>query len=168
MASDSSPEHYSPTQIVLHWIVVIGVITQLSLNEPIVRVIDAYRSGETPLPSDMTFAWIHVAVGSTVLLSVLGRLFLRVRRGVPKPVPGTTRLAARSADFVHLALYALLLAVVVTGILTWNGAAPLGGVHFGLAVALVVLIAGHAGAALYNQFVRKDGTLLRMTRFANK
>jgi hypothetical protein len=91
MASDSSPEHYSPTQIVLHWIVVIGVITQLSLNEPIVRVIDAYRSGETPLPSDMTFAWIHVAVGSTVLLSVLGRLFLRVRRGVPKPVPGTTR-----------------------------------------------------------------------------
>lgn len=164
MRNRPTPEHYSPTQIVLHWVVLIGVITQIALHEPIVRVMAAFRAGEAPAAGDMNFAWIHVTVGSTILVCVLARIYLRLRQGAPRHAPGTPPLVAKLASIVHWMLYALLLAIVATGLLTWNRIASLGGLHFGLTVALVLLIAGHAAAALYNQFVRKDGTLLRMTR----
>jgi superoxide oxidase len=63
---------------------------------------------------------------------------------------------------MHWSLYGLLLAMVVTGMLTWNEIAPLGGLHFILSTALFFAALAHAAAALFNQFVRKDGTLARM------
>ena len=56
----------------------------------------------------------------------------------------------------------VLLAMVVTGILTWNNIAALGGVHFAINVALFFLVLGHAAAAICNQLLRKDRTLRRM------
>ena len=50
----------------------------------------------------------------------------------------------------------------VRGGLTWNGIAPLGDLHFAINILLFVLALAHAGAALFNQFVRKDGTLRRV------
>lgn len=46
--------------------------------------------------------------------------------------------------------------------MTWNGVADLGYVHWLLNIVLFALITTHAAAALFNQFVRKDGTLARM------
>jgi len=63
---------------------------------------------------------------------------------------------------MHKALYGLLLAMVVTGMLTWNEIAPLGDLHFWLANALFFAALAHAAAAIFNHFVRKDGTLARM------
>lgn len=158
----STPLTYRPAQIILHWVVVLGILAQWALHEPIVRVVEAMRIGVTPVGSDVTQAWVHVSVGSAICLAVLARLYLRARFGAPAHAPGTPELQARMATWMHRALYATLLAMVVTGGLTWNGIAPLGDAHFLINILLFALALAHAGAALFNQFVRKDGTMRRM------
>ena len=156
------PTAYRPAQIWLHWIVVIGVILQIGFNEAIVRVVDARNFGQEADPADMTWAWFHVGIGSVILLAVIARLVLRFRYGVPGHAPRTSVAQARIATIMHNTLYGLMLAMVATGMLTWNEVAPLGGLHFLLANALFFAALAHAAAALFNQFVRKDGTLARM------
>ncbi|MCF1710279.1 cytochrome b/b6 domain-containing protein [Tabrizicola sp. J26] len=153
---------YRPAQIWLHWSVVIGVIVQIGFHDPIVAVVDAREAGQAPTASDVSLAWVHVGVGSLILLAVLARLYLRWRHGTPGHAPGTSVLQARSATLMHAVLYGLLLAMVVTGMLTWTGIAPLGGLHFAINVALFFSALVHAAAAIFNQVVRKDGTLARM------
>lgn len=97
-----------------------------------------------------------------ILLAVIARLILRWRLGTPGHAPGTPALQARIASIMHAALYGLLLAMVVTGMLTWNGIASLGSVHFAINIVLFFAALAHAGAAIFNQFIRKDGTLARM------
>ncbi len=157
-----TPALYRPAQIWLHWIVVIGVILQIGFNEAIVAVVDARETGQAAADADMTWAWFHVGIGSVILLAVIARLYLRFRHGVPGHAPGTSAAQARVATVMHNALYGLLLAMVVTGMLTWNEFAPLGGLHFALSAALFFAAIAHGIAAIFNQFVRKDGTLARM------
>ncbi|MFK7993074.1 MAG: cytochrome b [Granulosicoccus sp.] len=162
MTTRAVPDRYRPAQIILHWVVVVGVITQIAIHESIVRFTDALATGTTPGSTDTVLAWMHVSVGSTILLAVLARLYLRFRYGAPGHAPGTPPMQARMADFVHRLLYVLLLGMALTGMLTWNGIAPLGDLHFYINVVLFFVVLGHAGAAIYNQLVRKDGTLRRM------
>ncbi len=157
-----APTAYRPAQIWLHWAVVAGVIFQISFNEAIVAVVNARETGQSPKEVDVTWAWVHVSVGSIILLSVLARLYLRWRHGAPGHAPGTSQAQAKIAAAVHWLLYGLLLAMVVTGLLTWSEIAPLGGVHFAINVALFFTALAHMAAAIINQFVRKDGTLSRM------
>ncbi|GGO30330.1 cytochrome b [Gemmobacter aquaticus] len=157
-----APTAYRPAQIWLHWIVVIGVILQIGFNSAIVAVVDAREAGQVPTDADITWAWFHVGIGSVILLSVIARLVLRFRHGVPGHAPGTSAAQARIASIMHNTLYGLLLAMVVTGMLTWNEIVPLGGLHFALSTALFFAALAHGLAAIFNQFVRKDGTLARM------
>ena len=157
------PQAYRPAQIWLHWIVVLGVILQIAIHEPIVRVLTARDAGTAADASDVTLAWVHVSIGSVIMLAVIARLILRWRHGAPAHAPGMSETQARLASAMHSALYGLLLGMVVTGMLTWNGIAPLGSVHFAINIALFFAALAHAAAAIYNQVVRKDGTLSRMT-----
>lgn len=163
-----APENYRPMQIVLHWVVVLGILLQWTFNEQIARVANAQQRGFDAPEGDLTMALLHVGIGSAIFLAVLGRLYLRYRYGVPDHAPGTSKIQSAIATWMHRALYAVLIAMVVTGGLTWNGVAALGGVHFGLNTVLFVLALAHAAAALFNHYVRKDGTLKRMalTRFS--
>jgi cytochrome b561 len=162
MSTQATPASYRPAQIILHWVVVVGVLFQFGANEQIVRVNEAQRAGEVPAAGDVTLALMHASVGSVVLLAVLARFFLRYKYGAPSHAPGTPPLQATIATTVHWALYGILVLIILSGMLTWNGVANLGDAHFFLGTALFFLIIAHAGAALYNQFVRKDGTMRRM------
>jgi len=162
MSEAATPTQYRPAQIILHWVTVVGLVTQIAIHEPIVRVTEAMASGTDPVAGDLPLAWLHVGVGTTVLIAVLARLYLRYRYGAPGHAPGTSPLQAKLADLMHRTLYVLLLAMVITGMVTWNGLAPLGGLHFLINVAIFFLVLAHVAAALYNQFVRKDGTMDRM------
>ncbi len=161
------PQAYRPAQIILHWVVFSAIWVQWLFNEPIKRTVEAIQTGGTPTSGDATLAWVHVGFGTTILLAVLARLYLRSRYGAPAHAPGThtpgtPEMQAKIATWMHRALYAALVAMVITGGLTWNGVADLGKVHWFLNILLFALIAAHAAAALFNQFVRKDGTLQRM------
>ena len=156
------PTAYRPAQIMLHWVVVLGILVQWMVNEPIARTVRAISDGRSPATGDLPLAWLHVAVGSAIFLAVLARLYLRYRHGAPDHAPGTSPVQALIATWMHRALYAVLLAMVVTGGLTWNGVAAAGGLHFTFNIVLFALALAHAAAAVFNQFIRKDGTLNRM------
>ncbi len=153
---------YHPAQIILHWVVVIAIVLQIAFHESIVNVSAAIHDGKTPPPQDMNFAWFHVIIGSIIFFAVIARLYLRFTQGAPAPTPGKSIIQTKIAHTVHWLLYVLLLAMVITGGLTWNGVADLGGLHGVMNIILFFLAVGHALAAVINHFVRKDGTLHRM------
>ncbi len=158
----NAPTSYRTAQIILHWVVFAAIWVQWLFNEPMKRTIKAMQTGATPVGNDMTMAWVHVGFGSTILLAVLARLYLRYRYGAPGHAPDTSPTQAMIATWVHRALYACLIGMVITGGMTWNGVADLGYVHWLLNLVFFGLITAHALAAIFNQFVRKDGTLARM------
>ena len=158
----NAPTSYRRSQIILHWVVFAAIWVQWLFNEPMKRTIEAMQTGATPAGNDMTTALVHVGFGSTILLAVFARLYLRYRYGAPGHAPGTSPMQAKIATSVHWSLYGVLIAMVVTGGMTWNGVADLGYVHWLLNIVLFALITAHAAAAIFNQFVRKDGTLARM------
>ena len=109
---------------------------------------------------------MHIIVGSLVLAFALWRLVLRYSRGVPAAPEGESRLMTRAGWASHVALYALMIALPVTGLLAWfGGINALADLHGGVLKALLWgLIALHVLAALYHQFILKDGLLNRMRK----
>ena len=69
-----------------------------------------------------------------------------------------------AAAAMHWTLYLVLLAAPVSGLVAYYGIADVGDLHGLSRPILIVLVALHVLAALYNQYVRKDGTLTRMLR----
>ena len=70
------------------------------------------------------------------------------------------------AGLVHWSIYALMIALPVTGLLAWYGGiedlAELHGEF--LKVLLWAMIAAHVAAAFYHQFVLKNGLMDRMRK----
>jgi cytochrome b561 len=122
-------------------------------------------------------------LGLTVFGLVWLRLIARWLHPAPKAVVGAGWERAL-AKLMHLALYALMIGLPLLGWLTLSAAGkpiPLFGLelpalvganqdlagelkelHETLAVAGYWLIGLHAAAALFHQYVRRDGTLQRM------
>ncbi|AIT79896.1 cytochrome b [Novosphingobium pentaromativorans] len=158
-----------------HWTLAILVILNLAsglLHEPLEDVIQL-----------MT---VHKSIGLIILLVTIGRIVWRLRWTKP-PLPGSiSPLERMAASATHLAFYALMLIMPLTGwIFSSAGKYPLsffglflwpklpiskdgplaGPAHEGheilgwLMLALVVL---HIAAALRHHFLLKDGILRRM------
>jgi cytochrome b561 len=159
----TAPKGYSARQIRLHWIVTVLIVLQFVLHDAMSEAWDLIEDGQTP-----AFHWLvlsHVIGGVLVFIFALWRLALRATRGVP-PAPLTEPpVLARAAHFGHLALYALMIAMPLSGMAAWfGGLEPAAEVHEVLRIVLLALIAGHVLAALWHHFWLKDGLLLRMKR----
>ncbi len=151
------PASYSWAQIVLHWTIAVLVVWQLFFSgRPRFHV----TSTTTDLWS-MTSQSSHVWVGLLILLLVAIRIALRLVLGAP-PADDSNRLAATAARGAHFLFYALLLFMPITGILAYYGGLPVGGLHEAGQPVFVALIAVHAAAALWHQFVKRDGLMRRM------
>ena len=111
-------------------------------------------------------AWVHIVTGVLVLAFAVWRLALRVTRGVPAAPAGESNLMKLAGEAGHWALYALMLAMPITGLLAWyGGVTSLAGLHGDiLKVLLIVMIGLHVVAALYHQFMLKDNLLNRMRK----
>lgn len=159
----------------LHWAMAALLLSQLGLG---VSMVDRWQAWTTPAMQ------LHKAFGVLALLLVLLRLANRLRfraPPLPRSIPALQRALARAS---HWALYALMLALPLTG---WamHGAAGLpvriGGfvlpalmhadlarygllreLHAWLAYGLLALVLVHAGAALYHAWVRRDGVFEHM------
>lgn len=69
---------------------------------------------------------------------------------------------AVAGDLTHWKFYGLLVAVPVSGLLTYYGVRDLGDIHGLARPVFIVLIGIHAAAAVFHQVVMKDGTPARM------
>lgn len=154
---------YSFTQIRLHWIVAALVVFQLIFGEDMT---DAWRTlqrgGEV---SAGTMVWTHILAGIAVLALALWRLPLRLTRGVPEAPVGEGALMKLAGAAGHWGLYALMIAAPVSGLLAWyGGIASMGEIHEITKPLLIIVIALHVLAALFHQFVLKDGLVARMRK----
>ncbi len=156
----ATPRGYSGLQIALHWTVVVLVALQMFLlNESIGDLHD----GEAVSPTGEFLADLHVAAGIAVFVLALARLYLRFTRGVP-PLPENEPYPMKlAAHAVHVALYALILLMPVTGALAWwLGLETMREIHSIGENVIMIVVGLHIVGALYQHFWAKTDVLRRM------
>lgn len=166
----------------LHWTIAALILVLIAMG---------YIMGE--LPRSPKYFWVynlHKSIGLTVLVLMLIRLVWRLIAGAPKPVPGTPMWQNLAAHATHWAIYALALAMPISGWLYDSASGLRALTYFGLfnvpklvqpnpevkdiahevheygALILIALILMHAGAALYHHLILRDATLSRMLPLA--
>jgi cytochrome b561 len=174
----NSTEGYGAVPQALHWITVALVILAWFLGQ----FDDIFPKGAARAAS----LYVHNSAGLAVICILFLRLFWRL---VDPPPPIESTILGAWLDYAgklaHYVLYALLLAVPISGIVLQfarGDALPLFGlteipspwtadrayarslkeIHEIFANALVILAASHAVAALIHHWVLRDRTLLRM------
>jgi len=170
-----STAKYNARARTLHWLIAIGVILNLItgvLHEPLEKTVNL-----------MPF---HKSVGLTILVLSVLRLLLRFTWTAPAYPAAMSRNETMLAKAMHVVLYFFMIAMPVTGWifsspgnhpLTWFGLFdwPKLAVTKGSAIAnaahqfhgaggwvMLVLVAGHIGAALRHHFLLKNDVLRRM------
>lgn len=157
----AGPLGYSARQIRLHWIVAGLIVMQVVLHEPIVAAWEQVEGGQSPASGWLVLA--HLIGGVLVLIFALWRLVLRQVRGVPAAPEAEPEILRRVAHWGHLALYALMILMPLTGMAAWFGGFEAAAeAHDLMKPALLILVAVHVLAALWHQFWLKDGLMLRM------
>ena len=177
MPIKNTREEWGTVSKILHWVVVLLILVMAWIG---------LRMGDMPNGPDKisTYA-MHKSIGITILMLVLLRIGWRLYAGAPDGVPGTPRWQERIASVTHLALYALLLAMPLSGWilnsasgfpLQWFGLVNLPAIagkdhavhelaediHEWLFWAMVTLAVLHAAAAFYHHLFQRDATLTRM------
>lgn len=172
-----SSGHYGTVAQALHWATAVLVLVAFTygLGGSEERVYSAARDAQRRL---------HETLGLLVLTLVLVRLAWRAFDVRPDP-PAVPRWMGVTARAVHVALYALLLAVPLTAItgawLEGHAVTLLGGidiapwvasshgigttfasVHTWLGDAILWVAGVHAVAGLYHHFILRDGVLASM------
>lgn len=171
---------YSFAARLLHWSVAFLVVCLIPLGLYMVARGEATNFDATT----GSLYSLHKLIGFTVLWLIVLRVLIRLRGGVPPPVPTLTTLERMASHAVHIALYALLLVVPLLG---WAGisaypaldvfgwfnlpailpanealANRILSVHGLLAQILGLLALLHIAAALMHRFVKRDGVMRRM------
>lgn len=156
-----TPIGYTRTQIRLHWIIFVLVLSQYIFHEPITKAWELIEKGGAPELSLTIFS--HVAGGILIMLLAIWRIRIKMKRGAPALPADESRLQQILAHATHGLLYLLLLAMPLSGMVAYfgkvDGAANAHGV---MRVILLVLILLHFVAALYHRFVLKSGVMERM------
>jgi len=173
----STAENWGGVSRLLHWAMALVIAGQVALGW---YMTDLPRG----LPKLRLYA-LHKSCGLTLLALAVLRLLWRLSERRPA-LPAMPAWQARSATLAHVALYALLFAIPLSGWL-FNSAAgfplqwfelvnvpALAGANTGLketakelheggVTVLLVVLALHAGAALKHHFLDRDRTLASMT-----
>lgn len=168
---------------ILHWAMALIIIGLIWAGITMVALPD-----KDPVKYGVFFPW-HKSFGMLVLLLVVARLLIRFRSIIPPLPHGLSRLETRAAEAAHIALYALMILVPLSGyamssVYTQSDGVfffgtyipewipkddawfkPLFDLHRALAFTLLGLLAVHIGAALKHRFLdrnREKDVLSRM------
>lgn len=161
----------------LHWLVAVGVLAMIPLGW--------IWTTMALSPTKLELANLHKSLGIALLALMAIRTGWRLANPVPRAPAGTPRWQRWIAAVTHWLLYAVLLAMPLTGWLI-NSAAnfplkvfglfPLPALvepndplkeqaelaHLALSWCLIVLLVVHVAAALYHHFRLRDPVLQRM------
>ncbi|MCD6671449.1 MAG: cytochrome b/b6 domain-containing protein [Burkholderiaceae bacterium] len=166
---------YHAGLIALHWILVLLLLVELGLGSTFLA-----RTAND-VPEKLLALRNHMIAGNLILVLTVVRFLVRLKTAHPKPAYGDRTNLNRLTEFGHYALYLLPVVMSISGIVLaaqtdlprivfeglghlptnfdGHGARVL---HGAIANLLMLLITGHVLAALYHQFIRKDGLLRRM------
>lgn len=164
---------YQPVLVALHWLLALMIIGLLCLGFFVL----ANMPNTDPKKLDI-LVW-HMSGGMFVLVLMILRFIIRTWSARPAAAATGSPLLDRLAAIAHTSLYVIVLLMIASGWSTgWlisgafqpNGeplpssfaVLPTFQIHAVLAALLAILIAAHIAAALYHQFVLKDGLFRRM------
>jgi cytochrome b561 len=177
MTFRNTPERWGLVSMAFHWLLAIAILGMIGIG---LYMVDMPRGR-----AQWELYALHKSIGITILVLVALRLAWRLYAGAPKPLPGTPRWQHLAASATHWLLYALMLAMPLSGWL-YNSASNFPLQWFGqfnlpaltgpdpelkelarslhrwgyyLIGALVLL---HSGAAIKHHLFDRDRTLLRM------
>ncbi len=170
--------HYTATAKLIHWLMAALLFGLLALG--------VYMT-ELPLSPQklQLYSW-HKWAGVTAFLLLLLRLLWRLKNQPPPLPESMSKTMQWVAHAGHFALYALMVAIPLSGWLmssakgfqtVYFGVLPipdlieknkelgqlLAEVHETLAWLFVLLVVGHTAAALKHHFIDKDDILIRMS-----
>ncbi|WP_206951190.1 cytochrome b [Trinickia acidisoli] len=174
-------EAYTPTAIGLHWLIAALMICGFTLGWVMTSI-----HGFTPTKLRY-FSW-HKWMGVTVFALAALRILWRATHRAPPLPSGMPAWQRAGAHLVHVLLYALMIAIPITGYLfssaanvpvVYLGIVPLPRLiapdptlkaifktaHLLLNCGLAALVVAHVAAALKHQWVDRDGLLARMIPF---
>jgi cytochrome b561 len=168
---------YTLPSILLHWTMALAI----ALAWGGAQLAEVMSRG----PGKTLVVGTHALFGLGVLALLLPRVLARLLGTAPGPAPGTPAWEARLALAAHLLLYALMIGLPLTGLLTaLSGRAPfdLAGIatlpnslvgtglrrtlkeaHEILANLMLGAVALHVAAVAWHALVRRDGVAARMT-----
>ena len=167
---------YHPLQVALHWLLAVLIVAMLGVG--------FFKLAAMPGtdPQKIAILLIHMSLGMLILALMAVRFILRI--AMRRPADATTGHPQldRIAPVTHYGFYVLVLLMAGTGLATailaglnrsvFQGSGeplpssfasyPTLVAHGYIALLLVGLAILHVLAALYHQFVLKDGLLRRM------
>ena len=172
MSAKSTPQRYGNVAIAIHWVSALAIVVVFALG------LTAANTADPAVEVNLVRG--HVILAILVLLLTLLRIFwwwFADRQ--PAPVAGQPHWQQVAASLVHRAIYLVILLMAASGIgtvvLSGAGPAIIAGtvlpdfervppflVHELTSRLMLALLAAHVLAALYHQFVRRDGLLARM------
>jgi cytochrome b561 len=173
-------QRYTRGAMLFHWTIAALIVLNFAL---------AWLSEGRPKPQRMEMMYVHFSVGYTVLLLALLRLIWRLTHRPPPFEPDVKPWESTLAHVVHWALYAMMFALPILGLLAYSaggGGMPLkwfgivnlptfpfavpdhakgegfAAIHGTLAFVMLGLLALHVAGALKHHFIGRDGELWRM------
>jgi cytochrome b561 len=176
-ARDASRSDYTQTAKILHWLMAVLLTAMFAMG---------FYMQDLPLSPQklQLYSW-HKWAGFSALVLAVTRLVWRLTHKPPAMPAGMSKWMRRAAYSAHLLIYALMIAIPVSGWLmssalgfqtVWFGVLPvpdllerdralgesLAVVHKCLNVLFVTVLAAHVAAALKHQVVDKYDTLRRI------
>jgi cytochrome b561 len=166
---------YHTALVALHWLLAVLLLFALGMG--------SFVLSTTPnnAPEKIGALQGHMIGGGLILLLTLVRLGVRLKTAHPPPTATGHPMLDRLAPLTHWVLYVLVSLMAGSGVamsvmaglpaIVFGGVGslpvdfnslPPRGVHGVVANLLMLVIAMHVAAALYHQFVRRDGLLARM------
>lgn len=172
----SELKRYSTTMIILHWILAIFILGAVFMGA---FVLDEMESTN---PQKISLLLTHMIVGVGILFLTLVRLIVRIKTPLPAPVEGKNKWMNKLATGLHHLLYLLTITTALAGmtlalsaklneiVFQHIGTLPVDfedfiahEIHGIFAQLLLLTILLHVAAALYHQFILKDGLMSRMS-----
>lgn len=170
------PSRYHPSLVALHWLSGALVVAALILGTFVMKEIP------NTSPQKIEALRAHMAGGILILMLMIARFIVRLSAPRPERASAGNPLLDRIAPLSHYGLYVLVILMATTGLATAflaglfeivfaGSGAPLPATfavfptriaHGIIAKAIFALVGLHVLAALYHQFVRRDGLLGRM------
>jgi cytochrome b561 len=196
---NQSVTRYTRTAVILHWLIALGIIFMFALGW---FMSELPREGEKSSAYDLfnlgIYTWqlaeevtprtfyfnLHKSIGVTLLALIAFRVFWRLTHRPPALLDSLKQLERALAEHAHKALYVLMVAMPVSGLIMalgskygvkWFGIKILPGfdnealrdiflsVHTWVGIAMALLILLHIAGALKHKFINKDGTMKRMS-----
>lgn len=183
MDGHSAPQAYTATARALHWLMAPLILGMLGLG--------VYMADLKLSPTKLQLYSWHKWIGMSLLLLAMARVAWRLTHPAP-PLPASVPPWQRvAAQVTHGLLYALLVAIPLSGWLmssakgfqtVWWGVLPLpdlvakdgalgkllATVHGCLNLTLAALLAVHVAAALKHHFIDRDAVLARMLPWSGR